>query len=114
MNTKEIELSLKMFKKFLSSDKGKRIAHNFSDDIEFRLCPIQHLNTESIEKKRGNYWITVDIVYNKPSKVMINWKNVPNHLDMERELKQWSQYFGFSENVGVKIIHTIKNEDFPS
>ncbi len=113
MRTKEIEQSLKMFSKFLSSDEGKKVAHIFSDDIEFRLGPRQHLNPESIEKKKGNYWIMVDIIYNKSSQVMINWKNVPNHQDMRKELRQWLPFFGFSNNVDIMIVHTKKEDDFP-
>ena len=113
MTQQEIDLSLKMFGKFLSSKQGVELAHQFSDDIVFRLNPIQHLNPESIRKERGNYWVMVDIIYNKSSEVMISWKNVPSHMDMRRELKKWLPIFGFSNGVNVMIVHTKKDDDFP-
>ena len=114
MTQPEIDLSLKMFGKFLSSKQGVELAHKFSDDIIFKLNPIQTLNPESIRKERGNYWVMVDIIYNKPSEVMITWKNVPSHMDMRRELKKWLPVFGFSNNVNVMILHTKKDNNFPS
>lgn len=113
MTQPEIDLSLKMFGKFLSSKQGVKLAHQFSDDIVFRLTPIQHLNAESIRKERGNYWVTVDIIHNKSSEVMISWKNVPSHTDMRRELKKWLPIFGFSNIVNVMIVHTKKDDNFP-
>jgi hypothetical protein len=113
MTQKEIDLSLKMFSKFLSSEPGIKLAHKFSDDIRFKLGPIQHLNPESIKRQRGNHYIIIDIIYDKPSEVMINWKNQPNVKDMYNEIRPWLSIFGFPSTVDPIIIDRKKNENFP-
>lgn len=41
MTKKEVKQSLDMFKKFLDSEQGLKIAHRYSDDIKFELDDIQ-------------------------------------------------------------------------
>jgi hypothetical protein len=113
MTQKEIDIILRMFGKFLSSEPGIVLAHKFSDDIIFKLTPTQHLNPESIKRQRGNHYVMIDIIYNKPSKTMINWKNQPNPKDMYNEIKPWLSIFGFPPTVEPIIINTKKNEDIP-
>jgi len=40
MTREEVNQSLKMFEKFLESEKGLEIAHRYSDDIWFQLDDI--------------------------------------------------------------------------
>jgi|GWRWMinimDraft_11_1066019.scaffolds.fasta_scaffold82748_1 hypothetical protein len=113
MTQKEIDLILRMFGKFLSSEQGIKLAHTFSNDIRFRLNPNQHLNPDSIKRQRGNHYVMIDIIYDKPSEVMINWKNQPTIKDMYNEIRPWLSIFGFPSTVDPIIVVKKKNENFP-
>lgn len=110
MTKKEVKQSLDMFKKFLDSEQGLKIAHRYSDDIKFELDDIQTIpltlkgDEDEILYPRGKYYVYVKISHPFNSKVMIKWKNVPSWEDIEKDLTEYLPYFGFTNQVGVRIV----------
>ena len=105
MTREEVNQSLKMFEKFLESDKGLEIAHRYSDDIWFKLDDIQTITGagESLYAG-GKYNIFIKIGHPFNSTVMVSWKNQPKKQDIEKDLEQYLPYFGFTSQVGIAIM----------
>jgi hypothetical protein len=110
MKIKEIKPSLDMFEKFLDSKLGLRIAHRYSDDIKFKLYEDQTIpltskgDEDEILYPRGRYFIYVTISHPFNSNVMIKWKNIPSKEMIEKDLSEYLPYFGFSNQVSVRIV----------
>jgi hypothetical protein len=105
MTKEEVLQSLKMFDKFLQSDKGLEIAHRYSDDIWFKLDDIQTITgAGKILYPEGKYNIFIKIGHPFNSNVMIKWKDVPKKKDIEKDLEQYLPYFGFTSQVGIAIM----------
>jgi hypothetical protein len=105
MTREEVNQSLKMFEKFLESEKGLEIAHRYSDDIWFQLDDIQTITgVRDTLYPSGKYNIFIEIGHPFNSNVMIKWKNVPKKKDIEKDLEQYLPYFGFSPQVGIAIM----------
>lgn len=105
MTKEEVLQSLKMFEKFLQSDKGLEIANRYSDDIWFKLDEIQTITGagESLYPG-GKYNIFIKIGHPFKSTTMVSWKNVPSKKDIEKDLEQYLPYFGFTSQVGIAIM----------
>ena len=105
MTRQEVNQSLKMFEKFLESEKGLEIAHRYSDDIWFKLDDIQTITgAGDTLYPGGKYNIFIKIGHPFNSNTMISWKNVPKKKDIEKDLEQYLPYFGFSSQVGIAIM----------
>ncbi len=105
MTREEVSQSLKMFEKFLESEKGLEIAHRYSDDIWFKLDDIQTITGAGDTLYPGaKFNICIKIGHPFNSNVMIKWKDVPKKKDIEKDLEQYLPYFGFSSQVGIAIM----------
>jgi len=105
MTKEEVLQSVKMFEKFLQSDKGLEIAHQYSDDIWFELDKIQTIFGVSERlHPGGKYYIFIKIGHTFKSTTMVSWKNVPSKKDIEKDLEQYLPYFGFTSQVGISIM----------
>jgi hypothetical protein len=105
MTNEEVTQSLKMFEKFLSSEKGLEIAHRYSDDIWFKLDDIQTIiGSKGTLYPGAKYYIFIKIGHPFNSNVMIKWKGVPSKKDIVKDLNQYLPYFGFSSQVGTAIM----------
>lgn len=105
MRKEEVIQSLKMFEKFLQSDKGLEIAHRYSDDIWFELDDIQTIDgAGEILYPKGEYHIFIKIKHPFDSIRMVSWKNQPKKQDIEKGLEQYLPYFGFTSQVGIAIM----------
>jgi hypothetical protein len=105
MRKEEVLQSLKMFEKFLQSDKGLEIAHRFSDDIRFELDDIQTITgAGEILYPKGKYRIFIKIRHPFDSIRMLICKNQPKKQDIEKDLEQYLPYFGFTSQVGIAIM----------
>ena len=105
MTREEVNQSLKMFEKFLKSEKGLEIAHRYSDDIWFKLDDIQTITGAGDTLFPGaRFYIYIKVGHPFDSNVMIKWKDVPKKRDIEKDLEQYLPYFGFSPQVGITIM----------
>ena len=105
MTREEVNQSLKMFEKFLKSEKGLEIAHRYSDDIWFKLDDIQTITGAGDTLYPGaRFYIYIIVGHPFNSNVMIKWKDVPKKKDIEQDLEQYLPYFGFSSQVGIAIM----------
>jgi hypothetical protein len=105
MTREEVKQSLKMFEKFLESEKGLEIAHRYSDDIWFKLDDIQTITGAGDTLYPGaRFYIYIIVGHPFNSNVMIKWKDVPKKKDIEQDLEQYLPYFGFSSQVGIAIM----------
>jgi hypothetical protein len=105
MTREEVNQSLKMFEKFLKSEKGLEIAHRYSDDIWFKLDDIQTITGAGDTLFPGaRFYIYIKVGHPFDSNVMIKWKDVPKKKDIEKDLEQYLPYFGFSSQVGIAIM----------
>lgn len=105
MTREEVNQSLKMFEKFLKSEKGLEIAHRYSDDIWFKLDDIQTITGAGDTLFPGaRFYIYIKVGHPFDSNVMIKWKDVPKKKDIEKDLEQYLPYFGFSSQVGIEIM----------
>ena len=105
MTKQEVLQSVKMFEKFLQSDKGLEIAHRYSDDIWFELDGIQTITgSGDTLYPGGKYYVFIKIGHPFNSTVMVSWKNVPKKQDIEKDLEQYLPYFGFTSQVGISIM----------
>jgi hypothetical protein len=105
MTREEVNQSLKMFEKFLESEKGLEIAHRYSDDIQFELDGNQTITggRDSLFSG-GRYYIFIKVGHPFGTIRMVNWKNQPKKQDIEKDLEQYLPYFGFSSQVGIAIM----------
>jgi len=105
MTKEEVLQSLKMFEKFLQSDKGLEIANRYSDDIWFELDGIQTITgSGDTLYPGGKYNIFIKIGHPFKSITMVSWKNTPKKQDIEKGLEQYLPYFGFTSQVGIAIM----------
>ena len=105
MTREEVNQSLKMFEKFLESEKGLEIAHRYSDDIWFKFDDIQTITGAGDTLYPGaRFYIYIKVGHPFDSNVMIKWKDVPKKKDIEQDLEQYLPYFGFSSQVGIAIM----------
>jgi hypothetical protein len=105
MTREEVKQSLKMFEKFLKSEKGLEIAHRYSDDIWFKFDDIQTITGAGDTLYPGaRFYIYIKVGHPFDSNVMIKWKDVPKKKDIEKDLEQYLPYFGFSSQVGIAIM----------
>jgi hypothetical protein len=105
MTREEVNQSLKMFEKFLESEKGLEIAHRYSDDIWFRLDDIQTITgVRDTLYPSGKYNIFIEIGHPFDSIRMVSWNNQPKKQEIEKDLEQYLPYFGFSSQVGIAIM----------
>jgi hypothetical protein len=105
MTREEVKQSLKMFEKFLESEKGLEIAHRYSDDIWFKFDDIQTITGAGDTLYPGaRFYIYIKVGHPFDSNVMIKWKDVPKKKDIEKDLEQYLPYFGFSSQVGIAIM----------
>ena len=105
MTKEEVSQSLKMFEKFLKSEKGLEIAHRYSDDIWFKLDDIQTITGAGDTLFPGaRFYIYIKVGHPFDSNVMIKWKDVLKKKDIEKDLEQYLPYFGFSSQVGIAIM----------
>ena len=105
MTIEEVNQSLKMFEKFLESEKGLEIAHRYSDDIWFQLDDIQTITgVRDTLYPSGKYNIFIEIGHPFDSIRMVSWNNQPKKQEIEKDLEQYLPYFGFSSQVGIAIM----------
>jgi hypothetical protein len=105
MTREEVNQSLKMFEKFLESEKGLEIAHRYSDDIWFKFDDIQTITGAGDTLFPGaRFYVYIKVGHPFDSNVMIKWKDVPKKKDIEQDLEQYLPYFGFSSQVGIAIM----------
>jgi ubiquinone biosynthesis protein COQ9 len=105
MTKGEVNQSLKMFEKFLESEKGLEIAHRYSDDIWFQLDDTQTITGAGDSLyPRGKYNIFIKVGHPFGTIRMVSWKNQPKKQDIEKDLEQYLPYFGFSSQVGIAIM----------
>lgn len=105
MKKEEVNQSLKMFEKFLESEKGLEIAHRYSDDIWFQLDDTQTITGAGDSLyPGGRYNIFIKVGHPFDSIRMVGWKNQPKKQDIEKDLEKYLPYFGFSSQVGIAIM----------
>jgi hypothetical protein len=105
MTREEVNQSLKMFEKFLESEKGLEIANRYSDDIWFQLDDIQTITgVRDTLYPSGKYNIFIEIGHPFDSIRMVSWNNQPKKQEIEKDLEQYLPYFGFSSQVGIAIM----------
>jgi hypothetical protein len=105
MTREEVNQSLKMFEKFLESEKGLEIAHRYSDDIWFQLDDIQTITgVRDTLYPSGKYNIFIEIGHPFDSIRMVSWNNQPKAIEIKKDLEQYLPYFGFSSQVGIAIM----------
>jgi len=105
MTREEVKQSLKMFEKFLESEKGLEIAHRYSDDIWFKFDDIQTITGAGDTLYPGaTFYIYIKVGHPFDSNVMIKWKDSPKKKNIEKDLEQYLPYFGFSSQVGIAIM----------
>ena len=105
MTREEVNQSLKMFEKFLESEKGLEIAHRYSDEIWYQLDDIQTITgVRDTLYPSGKYNIFIEIGHPFDSIRMVGWKNQPKKQEIEKDLEQYLPYFGFSSQVGIAIM----------
>jgi len=105
MTREEVNQSLKMFEKFLESEKGLEIAHRYSDDIWFQLDDIQTITgVRDTLYPSGKYNIFIEVGHPFDSIRMVGWKNQPKKQEIEKDLEQYLPLFLFSSQVGIAIM----------